>query len=54
MKKHKNKWKIVINHILCLDKIADSTVLEEQEKIKYLRIVWYLTKDEAEQLYNLI
>lgn len=47
------KSKIIVKGTL-LDKIANSNLLEDFEKMSYLRYVWYLTPDEQNELEVLV
>ena len=41
------KWSI-------LDKIANSVVLSQKEKLNFLKLVWYMTQKEQAELVTLI
>ena len=47
------KSKIYIENSI-LDKIVNSCKITENEKIKYLKYIWYLTIQEREELANLV
>ena len=53
MKNYKNKTKIVIDNYL-LNKISNSFVLNENEKLNFLKYLAYLTENEKRQLCNLV
>lgn len=53
MKNYNKKWKIVIDSNL-VDKIVNSFILEEQEKLIFLKYIAYLTKKEKIQLCSLV
>lgn len=48
-----HKSKIIIDKVM-LDQITGSLKIGESEKIAFLRHVWYLTKEEKEELSSLI
>ncbi len=47
------KSKIIINSSI-LNKIVNSVVLTEKEKLTFLKYIWYMTKKEQLQLASLI
>ncbi len=53
MKNYKNKTKIVIDPYL-LNKLTNSFVLNENEKLNFLKYIAYLTQNEKKQLCNLV
>ncbi len=47
------KRNIIIDSFL-LDRISNSQLLWESEKLSFLRYVWYLSKSEQKELLTLI
>ena len=47
------KAKIIIEWSI-LDKIANSVMLSDNEKLNFLKYIWYMTWDEKIQLAKLI
>ena len=52
-KRKKRERKIVVNNSI-LDQITNSNCLSENEKISFLKYIWYLTGEETKQLSKLI
>jgi len=52
MKKAK-KTKIIVEWSI-LDKIAKSRLLSEQQKLNFLKYIWYMTQKEKKELASLI
>lgn len=53
MKNYNKKWKILFDKNL-LDRIVNSIIITEQEKLYFLKYVAYLTSNEKKELYNLV
>ena len=47
------KKSIIIDKEL-IDKIVNSFKISEQEKLKWLKIIWYLTLSERKELMTLV
>jgi hypothetical protein len=47
------KSKMVVDNSL-LDTITNSLVLDERQKIEFLKYVWYLTLSERKELLSII
>ena len=58
MQKHnknkKRKLRNIVTNNSILDQIANSNYLSESEKITFLKYIWYLVREEQEQLSKLI
>jgi hypothetical protein len=48
------KAKKIIVEWSILDKIANSVILSQKEKLNFFRLVWYMTKKEQKELATLI
>lgn len=53
MKNYNKKRKILFDKNL-LDKIVNSIIITEQEKLYFLKHIVYLTGNEKKELYNLV
>ena len=47
------KAKIIIDWSI-LDKIVNSMILSEQEKLNFMKYIWYMTKSEKKELASII
>jgi len=47
------KAKIIIDWSI-LDKIVDSIILSEQEKLNFMKYIWYMTRNEKQELASII
>jgi len=47
------KAKIIIDGSI-LDKIVNSMILSEQEKLNFMKYIWYMTKNEKKELASII
>ena len=47
------KAKIIIDWSI-LDKIVNSIILSEQEKLNFMKYIWYMTKNEKKELASII
>jgi len=47
------KAKIIVDWSM-LDKIVNSMILSEKEKLNFMRYVWYMTTNEKQELASII
>jgi hypothetical protein len=47
------KAKIIVDWSM-LDKIVNSIILSEQEKLNFMKYIWYMTKSEKKELASII
>lgn len=47
------KAKIIVDWSI-LDKIVNSIILSEQEKLNFMKYIWYMTTNEKQELASII